>query len=466
MIRSFPLYYKTISLNYDSRPKFSNKFDIFLSILSLIFLISITIFYFFQMTNKEPYIFYQGRKIENKANFTFTRLPFFIGLIDIQSHQFIKNFAEYIIPFLSYNNRKQYEKILIRPCNKSELLEFQEIVNGKKENNSNNIYNDIFNYNNNNSNNENQDYALLCPDLQNKEYILKGTQNVLRTDGFVFTFQFIKNRNYTIDYERLELLFVWPDLYLDSLDYDNPIKKVGKSELFFFMNERLEHYNIYFDQNNFTTNKGYFSHIINSTNYLSLNSISHFSITNRIIDETTHYLSLITIDIYLTPTVNINIITYRKFSDILTKIVSFFSILHKIFSILSSSFRNKSMIIRLINHFENNENIKKINKEFDNDFKDSIEEYLEVKQKQFKLRFYEYLLPNCLLKKDKHFLLYQKYQNLFNKILNVENIIRTYLENNSQYTPYPHYNINNSELIDHDSGNSVDERLITDNNRN
>ena len=122
MLDFFPFYFKPIQLNYNNKPKYSNNFDIIISFLSIISFIIIIIHYVIKSLSKEPYLYYQNDKIENMANYTFSRLPLFIGLVDLKSKLFIANFGEFISPYLIYNNKQTYEELRIRPCNYSELL--------------------------------------------------------------------------------------------------------------------------------------------------------------------------------------------------------------------------------------------------------------------------------------------------------------------------------------------------------
>ena len=78
-----------------------------------------------------------------------------------------------------------------------------------------------------------------------------------------------------IDYERYQLFVVWPDYYFNSLDYYNPIKKIGKSELFLLKNQTMEHFSMNYQQNKFISNKGFFIQKKNEILYLYYDFIEH-----------------------------------------------------------------------------------------------------------------------------------------------------------------------------------------------
>ena len=459
MIDFFPFYYNPIQLNYNNKSKYSNIFDVLISILTIITFIIILVYFIFESFSKEPFLYYQNNKIENMANYTFSRLPFFFGLVHIKSRLFIKNFHEIMIPFLSYNNKGTHEKIELRYCNESELLELDEYLTGKKSENisEHNFFNDYTDNNYNNNSIQNYTNLFICPDLKGKEYTLKGTQNVVRNDGFIFSFHFIKRRDLEIpiDYEQFELLVVWPDYYFDSLDYDNPIKKKGKSELLLFNNERMEHYSMNYDQNIFISNKGFFFPNKNETTYLSYNSINHKSMTQRLMDEQKEYISLVTLDIYLTNLIHIDNVRYIKFTDILTKIVSLFSLIKHIFAKLSIKFRNKSIFIDLINHFQNNEIIqKKIYKK--NEINDLNIENIDYHKKKFKLSLCQYLLPTYFYKNNPKIKLFNLYKEFFLKRISVETLIYVSLQNDNFY--YTNHDKSKNSINDSILSNEFDEK--------
>ena len=78
MIDFFPFYYNPIQLNYNNKSKYSNIFDVLISILTIITFIIILVYFIFESFSKEPFLYYQNNKIENMANYTFSRLPFFL----------------------------------------------------------------------------------------------------------------------------------------------------------------------------------------------------------------------------------------------------------------------------------------------------------------------------------------------------------------------------------------------------
>ncbi len=463
MLDFFPFYFKPIQLNYNNKPKYSNNFDIIISFLSIISFIIIIIHYVIKSLSKEPYLYYQNDKIENMANYTFSRLPLFIGLVDLKSKLFIANFGEFISPYLIYNNKQTYEELRIRPCNYSELLELEELLTGKKSENKTeyNFLNDYTTINYTNNKNDNK-YAFICPDLNGKEYILRGTMNVIRNDGYIFTFHFLKKRNlpFEIDYENYGLFVVWPDFYYDSLDYDNPIKKKGKSELLILKNLTMEHFAMSYQQNKLILNKGFFIQNKSETTYLSYDSIKHSSLSQRLVDQEKQHISLITLDIYLTNKIHLDNISYLKFTDILTKIVSLFSFIKQIFSKISLKLRNKTMYIDLINHFQDNEIInEKIVKENENN--ELNIESLSKHKKKFNLSLCQYLLPSFCFKHNSRMKLYNTYKDFFLKRISVETLIYASLQNNNfNYSNHDYHNniINNS--IDNSEYNDKKQYLI------
>ncbi len=460
MIDYFPFYFIPIPLNYNNKSKYSNHFDIIISILSIISFIIIIIYYTFESFSKEPYLYLQNDKIENMVNYSFTRLPIFIGLFDLKTHQFIANFGEIISPILLYNNKSNFTELRIRPCNQTELSELTELFTGKQSENETE-YNFLNNYttinytNNNNKNDAN--YLFICPDLNGTEYILRATKNVLRTDGFTFSFIFLKKRDlpFEIDYERFQFVVVWPDYYFDSLDYYNPIKRIGKSEVLLLKNQTFEQYSLNFQLNKFISNKGFFFQDKNETSYLSYDSIQHRSYTQRLFDQKEQYLSLVSFDIFLSSKIHLEKISYIKFTDILAKIVALFSLIKQIFSKISLKVRNKTMYIDLINHFQDNEIInQKINQE--NEKNELNIESVNKEKKQFKLSLCQYLLPTFCFKHNSRMKLFKLYKEFFQKRISVETLIYSSLKNNDFiYSNHDKFkggsindSINNSELND------------------
>ncbi len=454
MIDFFPFYFKSFQLNYKCKPKYSNNFDIIISIISIISFILTLIYYINESFSKEPYLYYQNEKIENMANYTFSRLPFFIGLVDIQKKQFITNFGELIAPYLIYNNKSVYTELRIRACNETENLEIQELLTGKKNENKSeyNFLNDYSTINHSNKSNQtNAPYLFICPDLDGKEYILKGTQNVLRNDGYIFSFHFLKRRNlpFEIDYERYQLFVVWPDYYFNSLDYNNPIKKIGKSELFLLKNQTMEHFSMNYQQNKFISNKGFFIQKKNEINYLSYDSIDHKSYTQRLFDQEKEFISLVTLDIYLTNKIHIDYIQYIKFTDVLTKVVSLFSFIIQIFSKMSTLIRNKTIYIDLINNFQDNEIInKKIFHDKNNNELILDVKFLNNKKNKYKLSLCQYILPTIFFKNNSRIKLYKLYKDFFVKAISIETLINASLQIND-------FNYSNHEKLNNIVNNSV-----------
>ena len=288
--------------------------------------------------------------------------------------------------------------------------------------------------------NQNLSNLFICPDFKGKEYILKATKSATRTGNYFFEFNLFKNPNkIRDDYELYELYVIWQDNYLDASDYDNPIKKDGKARYFSLRNERLEVYNFFFNIKYFESNKGYFIQNKTKTSYLNYDSIEYSSTSNKNLDPVFYY-QLITLKIYLNTKVHTDSISYMKFTDILTKIVSILSTIVKFISLIGKYFRNKIMIIDLANYVGNmKSNINEGNK---NEKFDSNEIKIE-KKKILKLNVIEFLLPSFLLKKNSNIKLFKEYKKYIESIISLETLINCYLHNNPTSNDY---NINDINL--------------------
>ena len=398
------LYSNPIPLFYHNRKKYANLFDYILTFITSVILVILLVFYYLKIIKKEPYLYHQIDKIENKANYTLSNLPFYISVVYFPQAIFMDPYL-YFIPYLTYNNRSHYESIPLRYCNESELKEVQKILNT----------------------NQNLSYLFICPDFQGKEYILKANQNVIRSDNYFFTFNLFKHPNITLDdYELLELYVIWNDQYLDMSDYDNPIKKEGKGKAFNLRNDRLEVFNFFFNLKYYESNKGNLISNKTTTSYLNYDSIEYISLTNRAAAPGTYY-QMITLNFYLNTKVHIDSITYMKITDVLTKVVSIYSVIFKFMSIFSKYIRNKSIIIDLTNYvgaIKNNINENNQNEKI------TSNEIIIKKKKKFKLNLIELLLPSFLLRKNQNIKLYKEYKNFFSSLISVETLINFYLQNN------------------------------------
>ena len=415
------IYSNPIPLFYHRRKKYANIFDYILTFITIIITIILSGFYYFQLIKKEPYLYHQTDKIENNGNYTFSNLPFFISLVYYKRLFYVDPYF-FFIPFLSYNYDSKNESIPLRYCNESELNELRKILNSTQ--NLSNLF--------------------ICPDFQGKEYILKATKNSVRSGNFFFTFNLFKNRNKTKDdyklYELYDLYVIWKDNYLDTSDYDNPIKNDGKGKYFSLRNDRLEIYNFFFNLHYFESNKGYFINNKTKTSYLYYDSIEYSSYSNKYFDPAAYHEHLITLNIYLNTKVHIDSITYMKFTDILTKIVSILSVIVKFITLIGNYFRNKTMIIDLANYIGSmKSNINEGNKyeKFDSN------EIKIKKKKIFKLNIIEFLLPSFLLKKNSNIKLFKEYKKYIESIICVETLINCYLHNNPNSNDY---NINDISL--------------------
>ena len=399
------LYSTPIPLFYHRRKIYANLFDYILTFITVIITVIILLFYYYKLIKKEPYLYHQLDKIENKANYTFSNLPIYISVVYYPNGLFIDPNI-YFIPHLSYNNRTNYERIELRYCNESELKEIENILNVNL--NSTNVF--------------------LCPDFKGKEYILKANQNVVRKDNYIFTLSLLKNPNYTLqEYELLQVYFVWNDQYLDMSDYDNPIKKDGKGKAFNFRNDRLEVYNFFFNLKYYESNKGYLIPNKTKTSYLNYDSIEYNSYTNKYVDPMAYY-PMMTFNFFLNTKTHTDSITYMKITDILTKVVSIYSVLFKFISIFSKYIRNKSIIIDLTNYVKTIKNT--INEENRNKKKNS-NEIINKRKKKFKLSFFELLLPSFLFRKNRNIKLFNEYKNFFSSIISVKTLINYYLQNSN-----------------------------------
>ncbi len=412
------IYSNPIPLFYHRRKKYANIFDYILTFITIIITIILSGFYYLQLIKKESYLYHQTDKIENNGNYTFSNLPFFISLLYYKRLFFIDPYS-FVIPILSYYNGSKFENITLRYCNESELNELRKILNSTQ--NLSNLF--------------------ICPDFQGKEYILKATKNSIRTGNFFFRFNFIKHLNKTKDdHELYDIYVIWKDNYLDTSDYDNPIKNDGKARYFSLRNDRKEVYDFYFNLNYFESNKGYFINNKTKTSYLYYDSIEYSSFSNKYVDPVYFHEQLMTLNIYLNSKVHIDSITYMKFTDILTKIVSILSVIVKFITLIGNYFRNKTMIIDLANYVGSmKSNINEGNKyeKFDSN------EIKIKKKKIFKLNIIEFLLPSFLLKKNSNIKLFKEYKKYIESIICVENLINCYLHNNPNSNDY---NINDINL--------------------
>ena len=416
-MENLTIYSNPIPLFYHRRKKYVNIFDYILTFITIIITIILSGFYYLQLIKKEPYLYYQTDKIDNNGNYTFSNLPFFISVVYYHRLLFIDPYS-FFIPHLSFNIGSENENIPLRYCNESELNEVGKIINS----------------------NQNLSNLFICPDFKGKEYILKATKSSIRTGNAFFEFNLFKNPNkIRDDYELYELYVIWQDNYLDASDYDNPIKKDGKARYFSLRNERLEVYNLFFNIKYFESNKGYFIQNKTKTSYLNYDSIEYSSTSNKNLDPVFYY-QLITLKIYLNTKVHTDSISYMKFTDILTKIVSILSTIVKFISLIGKYFRNKIMIIDLANYVGNmKSNINEGNK---NEKFDSNEIKIE-KKKIFKLNVIEYLLPSFLLKKNSNIKLFKEYKKYIESIISLETLINCYLHNNPNSNDY---NINDISL--------------------
>ena len=411
------IYSNPIPLFYHRRKKYVNIFDYILTFITIIITIILSGFYYLQLIKKEPYLYHQTDKIENNGNYTFSNLPFFISLVYYKRLFYVDPYLLFI-PFLTYNKGSDFESIPLRYCNESELNELRKMLNSTQ--NLTNLF--------------------ICPDFKGKEYILKATKSSIRTGNAFFEFNLFKNPNkIRDDYELYELYVIWQDNYLDASDYDNPIKKDGKARYFSLRNERLEVYNLFFNIKYFESNKGYFIQNKTKTSYLNYDSIEYSSTSNKNLDPVFYY-QLITLKIYLNTKVHTDSISYMKFTDILTKIVSILTTIVKFISLIGKYFRNKIMIIDLANYVGNmKSNINEGNK---NEKFDSNEIKIE-KKKILKLNVIEFLLPSFLLKKNSNIKLFKEYKKYIESIICVETLINYYLHNNPNSNDY---NINDISL--------------------
>ena len=399
------LYSTPIPLFYHRRKIYANLFDYILTFITIIITVIILGFYYYKLIQKEPYLYHQLDKIENKANYTFSNFPIYITVVNYKNLTFFDPNIHFI-PFLLYNNRTNYEIIELRYCNESELKEVENILNVNLKSTK----------------------LFLCPDFKGKEYILKATQNVIRSDNYIFTLSLFKNPKYILeDYETLQVYFIWNDQYLDMSDYDNPIKKDGKGKAFNFRNDRLEVYNFFFNLKYYESNKGYLIPNKTKTSYLNYDSIEYYSLTNKYADPKALY-QMMNFNFILNTKVHTDSITYMKITDILTKVVSIYSVLFKFISIFSKYIRNKSIIIDLTNYVKT---IKNTINEENQKGRVNSNEIIKKRKKKFKLSFIELLLPSFLFRKNQNIKLFNEYKNFFSSIISVKTLINYYLQNSN-----------------------------------
>ena len=122
---------------------------------------------------------------------------------------------------------------------------------------------------------------------------------------------------------------------------------------------------------------------------------------------------------------------------------------------MSIKFRNKSIFIDLINHFQNNEIIqKKIYKK--NEINDLNIENIDYHKKKFKLSLCQYLLPTYFYKNNPKIKLFNLYKEFFLKRISVETLIYVSLQNDNFY--YTNHDKSKNSINDSILSNEFDEK--------
>lgn len=433
------LYSNTIPLFYHKKTKYSNIFDYILTFITFILTIIISIHYILELKKRQPYLYHQADTIIHEGNYTFTDFPFYIALTFIKTSTFLPNFTDYLTPYLSYNNREEFHQIILRYCDEKQQKEIRK----------------IFNYP------YNLDFIFLCPNFNGKNYTLTSIRNSVRLNEYTFTLSIFKHENVTFpDYEQFELFVLWKESYLDMSDYNNPIKTIGKSKGLFFKNDRFENYRFFYNLNTLNTDKALFFNKKEVINYLTFDSLDYASITNRTYIPG-YFYSFITMDIILNSNHHFDHITYMKIPDILTKIVSVYSIIFTFSTKFSGFIRSKSLIIDISNNLNERINNNIINVNNDSNFNNNSNDIVD--DRIIKLNCFEYLLPSFLLKKRKNVKLYIQNKKFISSILSVQTLIDFYLRMNNNNINFNFKNEGNNAIINPESNhNELLTKLVDD----